>query len=153
MVTKYISIKQCADYAEAAFLANYLQENGIRVENSAEKMGAWTGRYSMLSRGPVLRVDPKDAARARKLLMNPPKVDEEALEALNKVCEQDWTFDEELRRCPLCGSENIVRIPEHLLLEWVVNMLTLGLCKLSGRPMWICRDCDWDSRRPRHMEP
>ncbi|HOH31959.1 MAG TPA: hypothetical protein PLC40_19935 [Candidatus Hydrogenedentes bacterium] len=152
MVTKYISIKQCADYAEAAFLANYLQENGIRVENSAEKMGAWTGRYSMLSRGAVLRVDPKDAAKARKLLANPPKVKDADLESLSDVHEQDWTFEEELRRCPLCGSENIVRIPEHLFLEWVVNMLTLGFCKLSGKPMWICRDCDWDSRRKSHQK-
>jgi len=147
MATRFVTVKQCRDYVEAAYLAGVLQDNGIQVENSAEKMGAWSGRYAILSRGPVLRVDPKDLSRARKLLLSPPKVDEAALESLNEVCEKDWTYEENLPHCPLCGSENIVRVPEQLLLEWIVNLLTLGLYKFSGRPMWICRDCDWDSRR------
>ncbi len=151
MASKYITVKQCSDYAEAAFLADYLTGNGIHVENSAEKMGAWSGRYSMLARGPVLRVDPKDAAKARKLLLHPPRVDEEKLGTINEVHEEDWNLDEELKHCPLCRSENIVRVPENLILEWIVTLLTFGFHKMSGKSMWICRDCDWDSRRSRHV--
>ncbi len=146
MATRYVTVKQCRDYAEAAYLAGVLQDNGIQVENSAEVLGAWSGRYSLLSRGPVLRVDPKDVVQARALLRNPPVIEETASEP-EDACEQDWTYEEELQHCPLCGSENIVRVPEQLLLEWIVNLLTLGLYKFSGKPMWICRDCDWDSRR------
>ncbi len=152
MATKYISIKQCSDYAEASFLANYLEENGIPVENSAEKMGAWTGRYSMLSRGPVLRVAPQHVARARKLLVNPPKSSDATLEKLSEVGEKEWDREEKLSACPLCGSQNIVSVSGNLLLGWLVGMLTLGYGKTADKPLWICRDCDWDSRRSRHKE-
>ena len=145
--SQLITVKQCGDPAEAAFFADYLEQSGIHVENSAEKMGAWSGRYSMLSRGPVLRVYPKDAARARELLKNPPPPSEEEFEMPFEAPERNWTPGEDLHSCPLCGSANIVAIPGNLLVGWVFRLLTLGMFRPFGAPMWICRDCDWDSRR------
>lgn len=147
MQVKLVTIKQCSDPAEAAFFANYLEDNGIHVENSVEKMGAWTGRYSMLAKGPVLRVYPKDAVKARKLLQNPPKAIDEDFEFHLDAPQTDWTPGEELHACPQCGSVNIVSVPGNLLVGWLFSILTFGIAKPYGTPMWICRDCDWDSKR------
>lgn len=146
MQAKLVTVKQCSDPAEAAFFANYLEENGIHVENSMEKMGAWSGRYSMLARGPVLRVYPKDAPKARQLLQNPPPPIEEDYEFQTDVPKTDWVPGEQPQACPRCGSGNIVSVPGNLLWGWLVSMLTFGIAKPFGVPMWICRDCDWDSR-------
>jgi hypothetical protein len=147
MQQKLMTVKQCSDPAEAAFLANFLEENGIHVENSAEKMGAWTGRYSLLSRGPLLRVHPVDADKARRLLKNPPTISDAELERVSQPVEAEWDPDEVLKCCPLCGSEQIVSVSSSLLMDWVVNIVMLGMHKSTNAPMWICRNCDWDSRR------
>jgi len=147
LTPRLVTIKQCSDPAEAAFFADYLEQSGIHVENSVEKMGAWTGRYSMLSRGPVLRVYPKDAAKARELLKNPPPPVDEDFGLQLEVPEQNWKPGEALHACPTCGSANIVSVPGNLLIGWLFYVLTLGIVKPFGEPMWICRDCDWDSRR------
>lgn len=149
MQAKLATVKQCSDPAEAAFFANYLEENGIHVENSMEKMGAWSGRYSMLARGPVLRVYLKDASKARQLLRNPPPPIDEDYEFQTEAPKTDWIPGEQPQACPCCGSVNIVSVPGNLLWGWLVSALTFGIAKPFGVPMWICRDCDWDSRRER----
>lgn len=110
MNPKLVTIKQCGNPAEAAFFASYLAENGIHAINSAETMGAWTGRYSLLSRGPVLRVETKDVSKARRLLQNPPIPLDEDMESTYIPAVPHYTPGETLTQCPLCGSENIVAL-------------------------------------------
>lgn len=147
MATKLVTIKQCNDPAEAAFFAGLLEDQGIVVENTAEKMGAWTGRYSLLARGPRLRVHQKDAARARSLIANPPGVADLLQEESDVEPEKGWTWEGPFTQCPLCGSSNLHAVPANLLLCWALTMLSFGFCRPSEETLWICRDCDWDSRR------
>jgi len=147
MNPKLITIKQCSDPAEAAFFANYLEENGIHAMNSAETMGAWTGRYSLLARGPVLRVQTKDAAKARRLLQNPPAPLDEDMEVTYTPVVPDYKPGATLTQCPLCGSENIVALSGNNVLVWFMSLLSFGVYEPAADPMWVCRDCDWDSKR------
>lgn len=147
MATKMVTIKHCNDPAEAAYFAGLLADHGIVVENSAEKMGAWTGRYSLMARGPLLRVHPKDADRARSLIMNAPADVESEVGEYAAEPEAAWQSEGPFTHCPLCGSENLHVVPASLLLCWALTMLSFGFCRPSEETLWICRDCDWDSRR------
>ncbi|MFA7692864.1 MAG: DUF2007 domain-containing protein [Candidatus Hydrogenedentes bacterium] len=146
MQAKLVTVKQCSDPAEAAFFASYLEENGIHVENSVENMKAWSGRYSMLARGPVLKVSMKDVRKARKLLNNPPAPIDDDYEFPLDSPQGDWVPGETPENCPRCGSANMVSMPGHLFPGLLFSLLTLGIVKPYGQPLWICRDCDWDSR-------
>lgn len=146
-MNKKVTIKQCTDLAEAVFLTKYLRENGITVENTGEKMNAWTGRYALLSRGIQLRVNSNDIEKAKTLLAHPPKADAKLLNAWAEKKPRHWNPTELLTQCPLCGSKNLACVKPS---EWVnlsLSILTLGLYKPHYTPLWICRDCDWDSRR------
>ncbi|HDP35847.1 MAG TPA: hypothetical protein ENN29_12150 [Candidatus Hydrogenedentes bacterium] len=147
MKEQLTTIKQCSDLAEAAFLASYLEEHGIPVTNSAEKMGAWTGRYSLLARGPVLRVHPRDAVKARKLLATPPPTITEDFEETYEEKGEEWKPGDQLKRCPLCGSPNISAIASWDIMGLLLKTLTFGAYTPTGDILWICRDCDWDSKR------
>jgi hypothetical protein len=147
MKTNLITVKQCSNPAEAAFFASYLEENGIHAVNSMETMGAWTGRYSLLSRGPVLRVHVRDIKKARALLANLPKPLEEDIEFTYDPVEVDFVPGDPLKKCPLCGSENIVAVSGNNSLVWLLSLLSFGFYEPAADPMWVCRDCDWDSRR------
>jgi hypothetical protein len=94
MKTNLITVKQCSNPAEAAFFASYLEENGIHAVNSMETMGAWTGRYSLLSHGPALRVHVRDIKKARVLLASPPKPLEEDIEFTYDPVEVDFVSGE-----------------------------------------------------------
>lgn len=149
MKDQWVSIKECTDMAEAVFLTSYLAENDIPAQNSAETMGAWTGRYSALSRGPQLRVPPQHVARARKLLKelnaSLPAVSEEAFEEPSI----DWQPGQDLQQCPLCGSPRIKKVARYFLLDAFFSFFIPGRNCFSAPAMWVCPDCDWDSRR--HM--
>lgn len=147
MKTNLVTIKQCSNPAEAAFFASYLEDNGVHAVNSVENMGAWTGRYSLLARGPVLRVNVKDVKKARALLANPPKPLEEDMEFTHDPVAVDFVSGESLAKCPLCGSENIVAVSGNNALVWLLSLLSFGFYEPAADPMWVCRDCDWDSRR------
>lgn len=147
MKTNLITVKQCSNPAEAAFFASYLEENGIHAVNSLETMGAWTGRYSLLSRGPVLRVHARDIKKARALLANPPKPLDEELEFNCNPVDPDFVPGQSLTQCPLCGSENIIAMSGNNALVWFLSLLSFGWYEPTADPMWVCRDCDWDSRR------
>ena len=147
MKTTLVTIKQCSNPAEAAFFASYLEDNGVHTVNSAENMGAWTGRYSLLTRGPVLRVHVRDMKKARALLANPPKPLEEDMELAYSPATPEFVSGESLTKCPLCGAENIVAVSGNNALVWLLSLLSFGLYEPAANPMWVCRNCDWDSHR------
>lgn len=150
MKTNLVTVKQCSNPAEAAFFASYLEDNGVHAVNSAENMGAWTGRYSLLARGPVLRVHVRDVKKARALLANPPKPLEEDMDLNYTPVTVDYVAGEPLTKCPLCGSQNIVAVSGNNALVWFMSLLSFGFYEPAADPMWVCRDCDWDSRRRTH---
>lgn len=148
-----VTVKTCSNAFESAFLKAYLEGNGIRTWDTGEQQKAWLGRYSMLARGTRIQVLPKDAARARKLLENPPEfhMPEEAEDETSGASEAlALEFDEggNLLKCPNCGSENIEELTTSPVVRLVLTILFLGLPLLfSQKRAWICRDCDWDSHR------
>ena len=153
MNPKLITIKQCDNPAEAAFFASYLEENGVHAVNTAETMGAWTGRYSLLSRGPLLRVETKDSAKARRLLQNPPAPLEADIEADFTPSMPAYTPGGILTQCPLCGSGNIAALSGNTALIWFLSLIFFGVYEPTTDPMWVCRDCDWDSKRKSQNPP
>jgi hypothetical protein len=148
MPPEFVTVKECASAVEAAFIASYLENNGIMVHNTADDMRAWTGRYSQIARGPKLRVHAKDAARARQLLENPPVLPETPDDpSLPDVQSVEIPEGVELDMCPVCGSENIESYRHEGLFSLLLSLLTLGMFKASGATVWVCRNCDWDSNR------
>ncbi len=153
MPPKRITVKNCADPMEAAFLRDWLARHGIDVINTAEQMSPWTGRYGLLARGPQLRVIPRDVQRARELLKAPPtcilaaETDDDALPPPPAYTQDDCMQDDAYLRCPNCGSTNIEKRHMSWPVFLLVNLLLLGLPFLLSSPTWICHDCDWDSHR------
>lgn len=147
MKKEFVSFLKCADAAEAAFYTDYLAARGIPVTNTIETMRAWTGRYAQLSGKPVLRVQKEYVAEARKLLKEVPEADYSEMEQLAEKQAETWLETDTLDHCPLCGSSKIDSIPAGSLAGWLVWLFSLGLFKPDGTPFWVCRDCDWDSRR------
>jgi hypothetical protein len=145
---RLVTVKNCQNAFESAFLKAYLVDNGIRTWDSGEEQSAWTGRYSMLSRGARLRVMPQDADRAKKLLEHPPKFPEtdiaEEDDAPSKPAKvkMELGVDGALLWCPNCRSKNIEELAPSLLAR-----LFAGLFGHEVSGTWICRDCDWDSHR------
>lgn len=147
MKSSYVTLIKCADAGEAAFYADYLAQHGIPSLNTAEQLKSWSGRYSQMNRKPVIKVQPEHAQQARKLLEELPETNEEEMDALANRQAERWETNSLLHHCPLCGSEHVEAITSGSLPAWILWLCSLGLYKPDGAPMWVCRDCDWDSRR------
>lgn len=150
-----VTVKQCSSALESSFIKAFLENNGIKVWDTGDQQRSWTGRYSMLSRGARIMVLPGDAARARKLLENPPEFhipeDEEEAADESGGTAPKMEFDEEgnLLRCPNCGADKIEELVSSPVVRWITVIILLGLPLLSPQKRtWICRACDWDSNRP-----
>lgn len=145
MPAPLVTVKTCSGPAEAMFLKGFLEGYGIPAWDSSERMPSWLGRYSLLSRGVRLRVRQQDAAKAKKLLENPPEyVYKEEDYQQDGMMSPAVPFDPSItpEMCPLCGSANIVEWKS----PWIVQALR-NLFLLPSYSTWICRDCDWDSKR------
>ena len=149
MKSGLVTVKQCTNPFESAFLKDYLERNGIPARDTGAELRAFTGRYGLLSRGCRVQVRAEDAARARKLLERPPEapLDFAAYSAAEATAP---LFDARgnLLRCPNCGSDNVAEIAISPIIRMLAIILLLGLPLLVGRKRaWVCRDCDWDSTR------
>lgn len=154
MPPKMTAVKRCESPFEAAFLRDFLLNEGIQAWDSNDNMSAWTGRYALLSRGCRVFVRPEDAQRALALLANPPQMEWEE----GELPYEESEFEEEPATeappadaldvpqcCPNCGSANIVESHMPWPVWVLVNVLFFGLPTFFYRPSWVCRDCDWDS--------
>lgn len=154
MAEKRVTIKVCTDSFEAAFLASYLEANGINVVNTYDNLASWTGRYGLLSHGARLRVWPEDAARARALLEHPPTAEQdgpdvspegpEAASAAEGAADHGaFTGADEPTACPNCGSTKLRKAAVYP----GGRLLVLLLSAFFGekRSVWVCEDCEWDS--------
>lgn len=45
------------------------------------------------------------------------------------------------------SAENIVAVSGNNALVWLLSLLSFGLYEPAADPMWVCRNCDWDSHR------
>ena len=146
MKSPLVTIKKCSGQSEAAFLKAYLETHGLAVWDGAERMPSWLGRYSILSRGVSLRVRPQDADRAQQLLDHPPECELSEDEAGLTAMVMPFDPSSPPEKCPLCGSGNLVVWDTPWLIRKMNDILFLGGAHSSGHT-WICRDCDWDSKR------
>ncbi len=149
MKSGLVTVKQCTNPFESAFLKDYLERNGIPARDTGAELRAFTGRYGLLSRGCRVQVRPEDAARARKLLERPPEAPL-GFAAYGVVEPAAPIFDVRgnLLRCPNCGSDNVEEVAISPIIRVLATVLLLGLPLLVARKRaWVCRDCDWDSTR------
>lgn len=147
MKSGYVTLIKCADPGEAAFLADYLAEHGIPCINTSDNLKFRAGRYYCVNIHPEIRVYAHHVHDAIALLRNLPEANVEEMERLADLQAESWAENATLHHCPLCGSEEIESKVSGSLAGWLFWLLTLGLYQPDGRPLWICRDCDWDSRR------
>jgi len=147
MSNNRVTIRTCNDMLEADFLKSFLESHGVPVMlgQNRRMMTSVTGHYSKLAKV-SLEVPADEEERALTLL-------QEAEEGKFAIGD-DFEMEEEEeyapaapRRiptaCPSCGSVNIVEERNRGALNFLVNILFLGIPWLIGRRSWICADCHW----------
>lgn len=142
--TDLVTVQQCSNPFEAAFLKAYLQSEGVNAWFDGEDARGFTGRYSVVGRGVCLRVRKQDAKRARLLLEHvpePPALDEDE-ETAEEIVEDNGscvTAVPDPESCPNCGSTKIGRAKAP---RWLMIVL-LGLPALLRGNSWSCAACGW----------
>ncbi|NLN94032.1 MAG: hypothetical protein GX130_12100 [Candidatus Hydrogenedens sp.] len=147
MTSGYVTLIKCADPGEAAFYADFLAEHGIPTINTSDNLKFRAARYYCVNMHPEIRVHAHQVQDALALLRELPEANVDEMERLAELEAESWTENTPLQQCPLCGSEEIEAKVSGKLAGWLLWLFTLGIYKTEGQPLWICRDCDWDSRR------
>lgn len=115
---------------------NELEAHLARTTLNQEGIAATVHRYSrykaMSGGGYVLKVDSRDAAKAREIIGGPnDEVD------MDEYVDSD---DTSYRRCPECTSVNVTARPLSGKLT-ILSLLTVGLLLMFLKRDWTCKKC------------